>query len=292
MAARGRERETKATKARFQRLLPLLEIKSDTGRLSDKEKVTYDDIKRKLARLQDFERHCDAHDKLNQRIIGEVIASPSIGACMGGFRRDWALVALDETKFVPPQIHVLIANFNNKVWDDIDKSGMTTALKEHDTNKDLLALNAYFTMDTIHRQDPDLLKRTTSPDDRNPPALHVYMSGAKSKATHGVLNRVKSYHCSEPRDGGLVWTADLCIIASTGDDDRFSKRGDGGAVVFAMIPDGGADQVRVGIVGLIWGGHNDIRDISYATPFEYVVQDIEHFTGCKVQGFEKNDLPH
>jgi hypothetical protein len=59
-----------------------------------------------------------------------------------------------------------------------------------------------------------------------------------------------------------------------------------------MIPDGGADRrVRVGIVGVLWGGHNGIRDISYATPFEYVVRDIELFARCKVRGFEKIDLP-
>jgi hypothetical protein len=191
--------------------------KFDAGALSEAGTATYKDDKWPLSRSRDFERHCGTYNEPDQRIVGEVVASPKVREeFLTDWRYDWALIRLESTKFglTPPQNHVLITNLDLKVKHFMDMTTMTTTMEDSTQQLpaiDILRLNAYFTLNTVYRQDPGVLGRTHLLDYESP-VLHVFMSGAATKGTHGILNRVRSYH-GDPKKGSS-WEASLCIIAN------------------------------------------------------------------------------
>ena len=72
--------------------------------------------------------------------------------------------------------------------------------------------------------------------------------------------------------------------------EAFSRGGDSGSIIFAIDPRLGGSP---GAIGLLWGGNNTDAgytkgyDLTYAIPFEYVLDDIEVFTSRKVQNFKR-----
>ena len=75
-----------------------------------------------------------------------------------------------------------------------------------------------------------------------------------------------------------------------GYSNPFSNDGDSGSIIFAIDPRLGGSP---GAIGLLWGGNNTDAghrkgyDLTYAIPFEYVLDDIEGFTSRKVQNFKQ-----
>lgn len=136
----------------------------------------------------------------------------------------------------------------------------------------------------------------------------VYKYGASSESTHGILNSIMSVQW----DGCSVFHKDYCIV---GPRTRFARRGDSGCAVFGLLPvsppSSAADakegvKCRVGkqsstqaavkegtkprghytpgIIGLTWGGLGTPypklhHDVTYASPFDAILADIEEFTG-------------
>lgn len=136
----------------------------------------------------------------------------------------------------------------------------------------------------------------------------VYKYGAKTGSTHGILNCIMSFQW----DGCSVFRKDYCIV---GPHTRFSQPGDSGSAVFGLLPlsppnpaangregaeRGGyghsSPQAAVeedtkprahctpGIIGLAWGGvrtrqSKGDHDLTFATPFDVILADIEKFTG-------------
>lgn len=107
-------------------------------------------------------------------------------------------------------------------------------------------------------------------------------------ATEGLLNCVHSYHFQSQSKT----VRDYCFVPFPNKNSplyasrRFSCRGDSGSVIFAFrkVDDGkGNEEVRPGIVALLWGGHYSGKwDIAFGTPFDAVLHDIQEVTGAKV----------
>ncbi|KAI0396859.1 hypothetical protein F5Y17DRAFT_471735 [Xylariaceae sp. FL0594] len=215
--------------------------------------------------LKDIEERGD-------RKIGHLAYLPSFGISsrQKGYLTDWALVELDREKFANKPDNRVFLGFSNKKY----RTERTLELPDHN-----------------------------SPAECRP--IVVVKRGATTGLTYGTLSGIDAV-VRRPGDGlvGEVYTWDLLIVPKMG-TDRFSHNGDSGAAIFD-----GADQV-VGIVTASTGVPNDRAswrgnhnhgsssprreaaskavklppktDITFAAPIDWVVDDIEVFTGKKLR---------
>lgn len=134
----------------------------------------------------------------------------------------------------------------------------------------------------------------------------VYKYGANSASTYGILNSILSVQWN----GCNVPEKDYCIV---GPHAGFSQPGDSGSAIFGLLPIsppssaadgnegakcGGSTQSSTavkegtkprgnctpGIIGIVWSGLGmpdsaPLHGVTFATPFDVVLADIEKFTG-------------
>ncbi|KAI0377802.1 hypothetical protein F5Y04DRAFT_291584 [Hypomontagnella monticulosa] len=265
------------------------------------EKLKYQEAWREIIKADDFLHHCIRHQYTRDRVIGTVVASPSLGS-FWGTGRDWAAIGLSKHMFgsTTPPNRVCVAGLSPASLSTLRSKGCIIQASDDtndspDSDLEFIEIITYFTRRAI-----SALKKP----------IDVYMSGAMSSTTHGILNQVYSYHWTGKHD--LKWQ--YCVL----DESRrysFSQRGDSGSVVFAVLPasvaatstqqpssaDGirSTEQLVVGALGFLVAGCRsaegnlyDQCDISHVTPFDLVKDSIEDFTGYRVQlsgGCDKTD---
>ncbi|ELR01896.1 hypothetical protein VC83_03942 [Pseudogymnoascus destructans] len=185
------------------------------------------------------------------------------------FRRDWALIKLNEDRFqsLPPNVlppthfsdkeRVIITEIYNEAFDLEFKNPVTTIrpLKEV----------------------KGVLGGSGPPDLKDQESLRVVKHGRTSGWTSGSLNEIRS-DCSLE---GL--TTEYCVV-NVPDLNRFSYGGDSGSCVL---------DLNGRIVGMLHSGNGtNVRfgaEITYVAPIEWLLQDIKETLGTENIVIEKGD---
>ncbi|EEU41586.1 uncharacterized protein NECHADRAFT_87804 [Fusarium vanettenii 77-13-4] len=234
-----------------------------------------------------LEQRLSALEEPSNRTIGHVLFSPKIseGRSPSGEKRcrDWALVELNQEKHVS-----VLATLTNRVFCGMtgknDTWRVTKAELEgcnpaqhynlqFDDQTHTVELRGTVTKDTV----ATLPTESASLQD---PALVVALYGSTTGLSVGVANEVKSV--KRNLIGGTTFVSEeWCILGvkwrSGSGRGVFSERGDSGSCVWDM--DG-----RIG--GMLTGGldgGNGSFDVSYATPIEWLLQDIREQSGLDVE---------
>ncbi|KAI1386097.1 uncharacterized protein F4822DRAFT_305361 [Hypoxylon trugodes] len=249
-------------------------------------------------RCKTFLEHCESHIQPASRNVGNVIASPAIGVFRNTMR-DWAVVQFHSSILTPLHARNLV-NVTN-----IPRVQLACA-----TDQDgVMEIKTYFTREAIVERDPSLPNRLTSDDAGIPKRgnIEAYMVGGSSGGSWGTINSMMSYNWESSS------TIEFYAVIAGKKVHTFSDKGDSGSVVFSVLPARlasstfplspsrrGAQSMErpvPGVIGMLWGGHNyDYHsrieyDISFVIPFESIKEDIEEFTGCRLEfGTESQEV--
>jgi hypothetical protein len=301
---------------------PLYQNYGDDTAGFPKPSTTYTRTLDELQCLRQFKHHCDALRSPAARRVGPVAFSPALGI-RGGYRRDWALVSSAYQGANSSCIFHLRARDRNELRDRVRLEFSVTAEGHAGQNmlRDFISLNAVCSRETIERHftvpllsdgpiKANASNKTTVGDDK----FLVYKYGPETGSTCGALNCISSRH--HEMSGGII--TDYCVISS---ENPFSVKGDSGSAVFGVLPvsaadlsdgSGGVPQRRgeddAGpdakakaakhdctpvVIGIMWGGNDDDwkrhphDDITYVTPIETILDDIEEYTGLPVVGLKR-----
>lgn len=198
-----------------------------------------------------------------------------------GWLKDWGLIQLDGSKFLDgPQNKIFLGNKFEQVC-------VRERLDRLDY-ENFLAL-------TLERRGPEL-----------PKAFLVAKQGATSNLTFGTQSAVEAV-VRKPTDSGgsfICWEAPIISFSRT---DNFSSEGDSGSCVFdlegrivglvtgravaktidrkyRLRPDQSAQPQEVARSGTdTMPDWDDETDITFSTPINWVLEDIERFTGRRPQ---------
>ena len=208
--------------------------------------------------------------KPEDRVIGHVYASPSQSIDQElRWTRDWALIELDKDKYV--------ATPNNMVYlgaAALNKEPRWLLYGHNPLMCKYLAL-PYDRFIKLQDFIPiEEMKNPSMKDMNGDPCLLVAKRGRTTDLTWGLANEVMSvvrwYDHAVP---SYEW----CILASEKEHPRsqFSEHGDSGSAIFDI-------KGRVG--GILTGGCGQagLTDTTYATPFEWIMSDMERFLEEKV----------
>jgi Peptidase family S64 len=102
----------------------------------------------------------------------------------------------------------------------------------------------------------------------NPLSQKVWKKGRTTGLTRGIVNGLKFVTVGEGEELPNTWA--LVVIGT--ESNRFSDKGDSGAMV---VTNGGE------IIGVLHSGHL-VRDLTYVTPYDVLVKDIEQVTKMEV----------
>ncbi|KAI9763768.1 MAG: hypothetical protein M1840_009093 [Geoglossum simile] len=102
----------------------------------------------------------------------------------------------------------------------------------------------------------------------NPLSQKVWKKGRTTGLTRGIVNGLKFVTVEEGKDLPNTW---VLVVVGT-ENNRFSDKGDSGAMV---VTNGGE------IIGLLHSGHQ-VQDLTYVTPYDVLVKDIEQVTKMEV----------
>ncbi|KAF8959249.1 hypothetical protein BDZ97DRAFT_1761585 [Flammula alnicola] len=199
------------------------------------------------------------------RVIGHVAYSPpiTVGAGAERYTEDWALIELNRNKIdwnnfkgnaVDLGTEVSVPNFTSRMYPN--PSANTTF--KYPSNR-LLPLQGVIGEDELRR--PQMF------DADNEPCLLVIKSGCTTGVTTGratgVISFVREYFKNGPHQTSMEWA-----ILPYDKSGAFSAPGDSGAIIF----DG---QGRIG--GVLTGrtGKTETTDITYGTPFYWLMQRIK-----------------
>ncbi|KAI3319664.1 hypothetical protein HD806DRAFT_525330 [Xylariaceae sp. AK1471] len=212
----------------------------------------------------------------SEKIIGHVAFYPSfeVSTRTPGYLRDWALIELDKYKY--PK------GFKNQVYiSHVPKDDGITGFEG--SNGTMLYLQ------------PQLTSRQQRWDKTAKKSFIVAKRGAKSNLTYGVTSAIEAV-VREPKEDGTHYICWELLIVPLGGKGHFSKGGDSGSCVFDE--DGQ-------VIGMVVGGNqvnppdhrpwpgigsqskdvmkqwDDGTNITFATPIDWVFDDIQDFTGFK-----------
>ncbi|KAF4974562.1 hypothetical protein FDECE_18650, partial [Fusarium decemcellulare] len=229
--------------------------------------------------LERTERDLRRLDDPENRIFGHVIYAPELSkgrTDTGGDRlRDWALIELHPEKFASS-----LDELRNQVFvgDDDDvvhlliRAVVAEGIKKG-SGMIMWSNAAWLEEDTIPETEMRKVSEEAGSLDDDP-TIAVAKYGSSTGLTAGFANGIKSL-IRHPVDGMYVHSEEWRILDSkqhgNSNDrrDNFSWRGDSGACVW-----GG--RCRVG--GILTGGNGGRLggfDISYATPMEWLLDDIK-----------------
>jgi hypothetical protein len=189
------------------------------------------------------------------RVIGHVFFSPPRNLHPKNWLRDWALIELDTQKFD-------VNSLTNIVYIDQILEAIRPKLDadprfhlKMKTDKSLKLQQAIPVPE---------MEKPTMKDENGDECMIVGKRGRTSKVTWGTANEVKSV-TRTLYAGKKVTSLEWCVLSSI--SIPFSEKGDSGSVVFDL-------SGRVG--GILTGGQgmNASTDITYVTPMEWLLQDI------------------
>ncbi|KIY50257.1 hypothetical protein FISHEDRAFT_64903 [Fistulina hepatica ATCC 64428] len=200
------------------------------------------------------------------RVIGHVAYAPPITVGTGGKRytEDWALIELDCSK-------IDWANFRGNVIDlgtEITPGKFTSMMYT-----DLTAPSSFkypddrlFPVQGVVPEDE--LVHPQMRDADGEPCILLIKNGCTTKTTIGRGTGIKSFVRDYFSDGTEATSMELAIVGYDNRSGAFSDRGDSGAI----IVDG---QGRVAALLTGRSGQTDSADITYGTPFEWLLERIK-----------------
>lgn len=244
----------------------------------------YDDLERDLAyyrKFQDFLKQAD-EDALEPRPFGQIAFMPPLEVSNRGFMRDWALIRLNQVTAGPARSNSVVAG---------QAAGRFSHEVVADTQPRSVMLKGIWSSDKIHQRQ----------------SVKVAKRGKKTGFTFGVTNEIKAVVRTVGLGETVGWE---WIVIHEKDNDNFSQPGDSGACVFDMngevvglVTSGGtagtvlrrwkryteqdeALPVDSGAKesGPVPSKFKDDRsgtDLTFVTPIDKVLEDIEKVTGCK-----------
>ncbi|KAK3942840.1 hypothetical protein QBC46DRAFT_308371 [Diplogelasinospora grovesii] len=211
----------------------------------------------------------DSEKYIDTRNTGHVAFMPPLEVSQRGFIRDWALIRLDLTKFPDPVVNVV----------PVRRSSHMRRISCENCEDTCFA--------TIQ-----------GPESREfvPPreSIEVAKYGSATQLQFGMTNEIEAIF-RLPMSGRPKMLAREWIVIHES-EKNFSQKGDSGAAVFNM------DRQ---VVGMLTGGavndedskaanrattedgpkgfprYKDGVDLSFVTPIQYVLEDIELVTGCR-----------
>ncbi|KAF5610120.1 uncharacterized protein FSUBG_3352 [Fusarium subglutinans] len=226
-----------------------------------------------LKRLESFE-------SMESRTIGHVLFSPKLGLSSSSpaHFRDWALIELDQKKHQTPlkkltnkvpEMRRAIGRYQFMLWEYVipGRKRMHFSLAGCDT------FTQTGVMPEAEMRCPDFEFVVTGKTAVDEEFMRVCMYGSASGVSHGVTNTARSV--VRRFVGGVPMVSEeWCILGPIQHEKRkhFSKQGDSGASIMA-------DDGRV-VAILTCGGsgalgcNRGIHDVSYATPIEWLLEDI------------------
>ncbi|KAI0865209.1 hypothetical protein F4860DRAFT_462686 [Xylaria cubensis] len=196
----------------------------------------------------------DIEDR-KERQIGHLAYYPgcSISARQPGYLRDWALVELDVRKFTLPPANTIFLGSSSVEYDNLNP------------------------------------KLTLRPQSIVEP-MQVSKIGQKTGLTHGITSGIEAVVRRPCKDGPAEYSWEILIVPKTG-ASYFSQQGDSGSAVFndlghvvAIVTASNegvarqdADETPASEIVNIPRG----TDVTFAAPIQWVLDDIEDFTGQK-----------
>ncbi|KAF5011240.1 hypothetical protein FDECE_2639 [Fusarium decemcellulare] len=209
-----------------------------------------------------------AQDMLNSvstlpsRVFGHVCYARAYGIRPLKWKSDWALIQIHQSKHEQPVASLRNMSVMSNLGDQSRRFVRSKALVLEDDffemGKDLELRGLI----TETEMDAPATDRSNSRED---PVLVVAKRGQATGLTIGCSNEVRSV-TRVTHEGEEYISEEWCITHFDG-QSAFSKEGDSGACVFGL--DG-----RIG--GMITSGNgNRVPDITYATPMEWLLEDIK-----------------
>ncbi|KAF5637951.1 hypothetical protein F52700_4654 [Fusarium sp. NRRL 52700] len=237
------------------------------------EYIRSDKVKKEntLKRLEPFE-------SMESRTVGHVLFSPKFGLSSSSQARfrDWALIELDQKKHetlvkklankLPARLHALFAHPEFMLQHDVilGRKRMHFGIAGLDT------FTQTGVMPEAEMRCPDFESKVTGKTAIDEDFMRVCMYGSASGASHGVTNTARSV-VRRVVGGVPMVSEEWCILGSIQYEKRkyFSQQGDSGASI--MGDDGRVAAILTcGARGAIGETHH----ISYATPIEWLLEDI------------------
>ncbi|OAA60563.1 Peptidase cysteine/serine, trypsin-like protein [Niveomyces insectorum RCEF 264] len=230
-----------------------------------------------LAKYSALKKTFSAFEPLEARVAGHVVLSPPISQGWAGplpWTRDWCLVRMELEKFggkYPRNVVDMRAH-------GVLISTAIQALNPHPENKFKFVYPSNGLFPLTGTIPIDEMTKPWMLDGNGHECILVCKHGSATGLTFGAASEVKSIVRANG-DTNMEWA-----VAGLSTNDKrfvpaFSAAGDSGAVVFDI-------KGRVG--GLLTGGAttgvgDHIRDVSYVTPAEWLLKDIEETLGQEVK---------
>ncbi|KAK2766955.1 hypothetical protein FQN54_006270 [Arachnomyces sp. PD_36] len=112
----------------------------------------------------------------------------------------------------------------------------------------------------------------------NPEVLHV---GSRSGVVEGTVNGAVSIVSFKDLDDHTIKSETMAVVSKSR-ETAFSIPGDSGALILTVVPD--TNLTKYQVLGLLWGGsdkkvHFEGDQVSYFTPIEVVIRNIQKITG-------------
>ncbi|KAF8992692.1 hypothetical protein BDQ17DRAFT_1332153 [Cyathus striatus] len=195
-------------------------------------------------------------------IIGRVVYAPPINANEGPKRNseDWALIELDRSK-------INWTKFRGNVIDLGTEMTMDKFLSLMYPYKSMYPMYPYDRLIPIQCVVPeDELTHPKNKDAKGEPYNKLIKNGGRTKTTIGCGNGIKSF-VREQWNGTKQTSLEFAILAQEM-RSAFSGRGDSGSVI--VDSEGRAAALLIGGCG-----YNESADITYGTPFEWLLKRIK-----------------
>lgn len=256
----------------------IIELESRQSMPENIKRTAIQEHRDSLQPLERADRDLGEYDDPAKRIIGHVIYAPrfSIGTTdtNGPRLRDWALIELHAEKFTTP-----LSNLYNQVFIGNTESARMRVIQAHVAEGFTKTMKMIFNSrsHTIWLQgtlpETEMTKPFEEARSLGDPAILVATHGRTTGFTVGLATGIKSL-TRQPIDGYEFQSEEWCIIGQKRDQQGrrvdFSWNGDSGSCVWDL-------EGRVG--GMLTGGNGSgstgAFDISYATPMEWLLDDIK-----------------
>ncbi|KAH9033043.1 hypothetical protein EDB84DRAFT_1270390 [Lactarius hengduanensis] len=200
----------------------------------------------------------------SQRVIGHIAYSPpiTVGTGTKRYTEDWALIELDRSK-------IDWDNFRGNVIDlgtEIPIPEIVSKMRPDPANRASFQypLGGLLPVQGVIAEDE--LRRPQTHDADGEPCSMVIKNGSATGTTIGRANGIKSFVRQHFPDGNHETSMEWAILGHGLSSRGFSAPGDSGAI----IVDG---KGRIG--GLLTGGsgRTDSTDVTYATPFYWLLEE-------------------
>ncbi|CAG9936793.1 unnamed protein product [Clonostachys rosea f. rosea IK726] len=246
----------------------------------DKRKAYIEKYEIRMAFDNMWKEYLESMTRPESRIIGNILYSPQIssGTSPSGQARsrDWALIELHPgkhpSKLSELQNIVTLAESDTLLLRQITREEIPDFRFSLHMLLDPLRLNNVLSEHEI--------QHPTTLDKHGDPRLIVAKFGHTTDLTVGVSNPIKSV-TREVITGKVVISEEWCIVGRKQDENKkgrlgFSAGGDSGSCIWDMSGR---------IAGILTGGptNRGINDVTYATPIEWILDDIRVQAGFEVE---------